>query len=273
MRVVRIALSLVLIFPSLLPASPRFHRKTQQTSTSATSSPATTMLQQSLAALVPNLTLTDVTLTGSVRRVVGSDDQSGAATLKALSSGSARADLSLSSGTLSEIYNSSTSGPVGAWSGSDGKLHAIPFHNLLSEPAWFFPTFAISRRLSATYVVTDIGPETRNGRQVEHISVSQNTPSQFPAGPPSFQHLTQLDFYLDSATFLPYAITYNIHPDDNALLDIPVEIDFSDYRPVSGAQIPFHIQKFLNNSLLLDLQVQNAAINSGLSVNTFSISM
>ena len=76
---------------------------------------------------------------------------------------------------------------------------------------------------------------------------------------------------LDSTTFLPDAITFNIHPDNNALLDIPVEIDFSDYRPVSGTQVPFRIQKFLNNSLFLDFQVQNAAINSGLSASAFAI--
>jgi hypothetical protein len=258
MRVVSLVLSTLLFFPGF----------PQQV---GTLTPTPVNLQSSLAALSANVTLTDVTLSGSVRRIAGSDDESGTAMLKALSSGAARTDLSLSSGTLSEIYNSSTSGPVGSWSGPDGKLHTIPFHNLLSEPAWFFPTFAISRRVSADYVVTDLGQETRNGRQVEHLSVSQNPPAQFPAGALSFQHLTQLDFYLDSQTFLPAAIAYNIHPDDNALLDIPVEIDFSDFRSVSGVQVPFHIQKFLNNSLLLDLQVQNAAFNSGLSASAFAI--
>jgi hypothetical protein len=149
--------------------------------------------------------------------------------------------------------------------------HPVPFHNLLAEPAWFFPTFAISRRLARGYVVTDIGPETRNGQQVEHISVAQPAPAKYPAGPPTFQHLTQIDFFIDSLTFLPAAISFNIHADNNALLDIPVEIDFSDYHSVSGVQIPFHIQKFLNNSLLLDFQVQNAAINSGLSASAFAI--
>jgi len=235
------------------------------------SPPALLYLQQSLSQLVCNTSISDVTLTGTVRRIAGSDDESGSATLKALSTGAARTELSLSSGTLSEIYNSSTSGPAGKWSGPDGTLHTIPFHNLLSESAWFFPAFAISRRLSTSYVVTDLGPETRNGRQVEHISVSQNSPAEYPAGPPSFQHLTQLDFYLDSVTFLPDSIAFNIHADNNALLDIPVEIDFSDYHSVSGAQVPFHIQKFLNNSLLIDFQVENAAINSGLSASAFAI--
>jgi hypothetical protein len=228
-------------------------------------------LQVALAALSPNIAISDVTLTGTVRRIAGSDDESGSATLKALSTGSARADFSLSSGPSSELQNVSAAQPAGNWSGPDGVAHPIPFHNLLSEPAWFFPTFAIYRRLSAGYVVSDLGPETRNGRQVEHISVSQNPPYQFPALPPSFQHLTQLDFFVDSVTFLPAAIAFTVHPDNNALVDIPIEIDFSDYRSVSGALIPFHIQKFLNNSLFLDFQVQNASINSGLSASEFAI--
>jgi hypothetical protein len=236
----------------------------------AASPPALLYLQRSLSQLEGNTSISDVTLTGSVRRIAGSDDESGSATLKALSSGEARSDLSLSSGNLSEIYTSS-SGPAGVWSGTDGKSHAIPFHNLLSESAWFFPAFAVSHRLSSAYVVTDVGPETHNGQQVEHISVSQNASSSSSAVGPTFQHLTQLDFYLDSTTFLPAAISFNTHADNNALLDIPVEIDFSDYRSVSGALIPFHVQKFLNNSLFLDFQIQNAAINSGLSASAFTI--
>jgi len=228
-------------------------------------------LQAALAALSPNVAITDITLSGSVRRIAGSDDQSGTAILKALASGAARADLSLSSGTLSEIYNSPSSGPAGAWSGSDGVSHRIPFHNLLSEPAWFFPVFAISRRLSQGYVVTDVGPEVRDGRQVEHISVSQIPPYPFPAGGVSFQHLTQVDFLIDSQTLLVSSLSFSVHPDANAGQDIPVEIDLSDYRSVSGVQVPFHIQKFLNNSLFLDIELQNVSINSGVSDSTFTI--
>jgi hypothetical protein len=257
--------SFVLIIPNAISAS-RISIHTQQTTAV---SPVT--LQAALAALSPNIGISDITLTGSVRRIAGSDDESGTATLKALSSGAARSDLSLSSGPTSETQNVSAAQPSGSWSGPDGVAHPIPFHNLLSEPAWFFPAFAISRRLSTGYVIADLGPETRNGRQVEHISVSQNPPSQYPAGPPSFQLLTQLDFYLDSTTLLPTALAFNTHPDNNELLDIPVEIAFSDYRSVNGVQIPFHVQKFLNNSLFLDFQVQNAAINSGLSASAFAI--
>jgi hypothetical protein len=82
--------------------------------------------------------------------------------------------------------------------------------------------------------------------------------------------LSQTDLYLDPATFLPVIIAFNIHPDNNALTDIPIEIHFSDYRPVSGVLIPFHVQKFLNNGLYLDLQFQSAAINSGLVASSLT---
>ena len=74
-----------------------------------------------------------------------------------------------------------------------------------------------------------------------------------------------MEIFLDATTLLPAAIAYNIHPDNNALLDIPVELRFSDFRSTNGTQIPFHIQKFINNSLALDLQFQSVALNTGLS--------
>lgn len=80
-----------------------------------------------------------------------------------------------------------------------------------------------------------------------------------------------MDLFLNSTTLLPVALSFAAHPDNNALLDIPVQVQFSNYQNVGGVQIPFHIQKFLNYSLSLDLQVQSAVLNSGLSANSFGV--
>ncbi len=66
-------------------------------------------------------------------------------------------------------------------------------------------------------------------------------------------------------------MTFNVHPDSNALLDIPVDVRFSDYRTVSGAKVPFHVQKYLNNGLVLDFQAQSVTLNSGLAASSFSL--
>jgi hypothetical protein len=145
------------------------------------------------------------------------------------------------------------------------------FHNLLTEPAWFFPAFAIGRRLSGPgFVATYVAHESHNGQAVEHVSVSQSAPLPNPPGGASFEHLTQLDFLLDATTLLPAAITFNLHPDNDALLDIPVEVRFSDYRSVNGTLVAFHIQKYLNNTLILDFQTDSATFNTGLSASAFN---
>jgi hypothetical protein len=263
MRSARVLLSFGLCVSLVIPLT------AQQTASSSTQ--ASQLLQRSLAALQGNTPLTDVTLSGTARRIAGSDEDSGTGILKAIA-GAARMDLSFSAGRRSEVTNLTGATPAGSWSATDGIAHAMSFHNLLTEPAWFFPAFAISRRLSTTgYVVTYVGHETRNGQSVEHVSVSQTPAFTDPPGAATIAHLTQVDFFLDASTFLPAAIAFNIHPDNNALLDIPVEIRFSDYRAVNGAQVPHHVQKFLNNSLILDFQADSVALNSGLSSVDFAV--
>lgn len=260
----------VLAFFSLLLALPVFGQQ-PSTSTTQSSPQAAMLLHQSLAALTGGQPVTDITLSGTARRIAGSDDESGEATYKAIS-GANRLDLNLSGGPRTEIANSTADRPVGSWSGPDGLSHPIAFHNLLTEPASLFPAFAIARRLSALgYVVTYVGQETRADQVVQHVAVSTTSPIPDAPDAPTFQHLTQVDFFFDSATFLPAAIVFNTHPDSHMGLDIPIEIRFSDYRSVSGAQVPFHIQKYLNNTLFLDLQFQSATLNTGLADSQFVV--
>ena len=257
------------LFISALLAASFSTSPTQQVTPAAPQGLA--LLQKSLTALDSAISLKDVTLSGSARRIAGSDDESGTATFKALTGTGSRLDLTLSSGTRSEIRNSFGGNLSGSWSGPDGVAHQMAYHNLLTDaglfPALTFAAFASS----STAVITYVGAETRNGQAVQHLSASQPPPFPDPHGALPISHLSQVDFFLDSTTFLPVALTFNIHPDDNALLDIPIEIRFSDYRAINGAQIPFHIEKFLNNGLILDLQFQTATLNSGLSATAFGV--
>jgi hypothetical protein len=264
MRVARLILSVSISF--LLSIS----LAAQQAATSSTQ--ALLFLQRSAAALDGGQTLTDVTLSGAARRIAGSDDESGTAVLKALLIGPARVDLSFASGPRGEVVSTGDKCLVGSWIGPDGVSHPISNHNLMSDPSWFFPAFTVARLASpAKYVVSWIGTETWNGRSVEHLSAHQPFDMQLPPSLPSLSHLTQMDLFLDSSSSLPARLDFNVHPDDNMRLDIPVEIVFSDYRIVNGTQVPFHVQKFLNNSLDLDLQFDSATLDSGLSSSDFVV--
>jgi len=236
----------------------------QQASPPAVSAPA--LLQRSLAAQVGNTQISDVTLTGTARRIAGSDDESGTVTLKALSSGATRLDFNFPSGLYSEFKSFDSSGvPVGGWSGPDGTSHSMVSHNLLNACGWF-PLFTLaSSSNTQDFAVSFLGTETRNGASVFHLAVVRQFPLLDADVALVAQHLSEVDIFLDSTTLLPSSITYNIHPDNDARFDIPVELQFSDYRTVGGSQIPFHVQKFINNTVILDLQFQNAAMNTGIT--------
>src|SRR5256885_11454999 len=91
---------------------------------------AQSLLQRSLAAQLGNTQISDVTLTGTVRRIAGSDDESGTATFKALSTGETSTELRLGSDLHTEVRFNSVKGPAGSWRGPDGTEHPTPFHNL-----------------------------------------------------------------------------------------------------------------------------------------------
>ena len=257
-------------FTSLVLAILSIPQLTVAQQTASSSTQASQLLQKSLAALQGNTSLNDVTLSGTARRIAGSDDETGTATFKGLAVTSSRVDLSLPSGARSEIRTVSKNCPVGSWIGPDGVSHPVANHNLSTDPGWF-AAFTLASVLSAqNVVVTEIGTETRNGQSVIHLSTGLLTQGGGDVAKLA-QHLSQTDIFLDANTLLPSAFTFNTHPDSNAFLDLPIEIRFSDYRSVNGIQIPFHVQKFLNNSLILDLQFQTAVLNTGLSAADFSV--
>jgi hypothetical protein len=239
----------------------------------ATSSPqAQQLLQRSHGALAGGQALTDVTLSGTARRIAGSDDETGTAVLKATAAGATRIDLALPSGQRSEIQSSAGGMPVGAWAGPDRASHSISEHNLKTDPAWFFPPLTFARFSNPqSCIASYIGQETRNGESALHLTAWQKFPNLDPQGAAFSQRLSQTEIFLDPSTLLTVAATFNIHPDKNALMDIPVEIRFSDYRSVNGVQVPFHVQKYVNYSLILDLQFQQVVFNSGLSSTDFAI--
>jgi hypothetical protein len=243
-----------------------------QTSTAASRDPqATAILQRSLSALVGSGTVTDVTLTGTGTYIIGSDNQTGTTTLKATAVGQSRVDLSTSTGQRSEVRDTSVAPPTGGWLALDGSIHPFAEHNLMTEPAWFFPAFVLADVLSnSTYSISAVDQQSTNGSSVYHMTVFLQV--TIPGDTSNWiQRLSRMDLYLDSTSLLPTAIALNVHPDNNASLDIPEEFTFSNYQIFQGAQVPFHIQRYRNHTLLLDVQVSTITFNSGLTSSAFTL--
>ncbi len=239
----------------------------------ARSTEAATLLHRAFASVAGGGTpIKDITLTGTARRIAGSDDETGTAVLKALATGESRIDLSFPSGQRREVHANSDKGPVGFWSGPDGAEHRLSLFNILVDSAWFSPALMISKlALSADTVASASTTENLDATAVEHVTVSR----QFPQAPaptaPLMQLHSQMEIYLDAASLRPHALGFNTHPDVDMRRNMPVEIRYSDYRVVEGVAMPFHVQKYINGSLILDLEFEKAELNVGLSTSSFNI--
>jgi hypothetical protein len=244
----------------------------QQTSTVATQNPiAVTLATKSVAALSGSVQISDITLTGTATRTAGSDVENGTFTLKALGSLESRLDLVLSGSTRSEVLSTSTATSPGFWTLNNGTPNPVAYHNTLAGVVWFFPTFSALAQTSNPYCsVSYVGLETRQGTAVQHLYIAFQNPTASASENQQLAQLSGTDVYLDSSSNLPLALVFSTHPDNNALFNISAEVDFSNYEATKGVLIPFHIQKFLNGTLLLDLEVQTATLNSGLTDSSFS---
>jgi hypothetical protein len=245
-----------------------FRAHSQQTT--AQNPQAVALAMGAIAALTGTTQVRDVTLTGIATRTAGSDIESGGVTLRALGTTEARTDLSLTSGALTEMRNSSNGSPQGFWIGIDGAVHFMASQNCLTDAAWFFPALTgLSQTSNPNLSITYVGQETKNGVSVQHL-VFVYSAAQTPGIIKPVTGLGSTDVYLDSSSLLPVAFAFNLHPDSSAFINIGVEVDFSNYQAVNGVQIPFHIQKFMNGTLFLDVTIQSAILNSGLADAVFS---
>src|SRR5258708_6688366 len=222
---------------------------------------AISLAQQSMAALGGNATIRDATLAANVVSVLGSDNESGTGTFQAKGPNESRVNLNLStSGARSDVRNFTNSIPGGGWQSNASTSTPYAGHNCWTDAVWFFPALSsLTQTANPAFVFKYIGQEQHGGINVQHIRIFQAS-----AGFPTVQRLSAMDFYIDPASFLPIGTAFNLHSDTNVSVDIPVQINFANYQVVSGVRVPFHFQEMLNGSVVLDVTVTSATLNTGL---------
>jgi len=237
-----------------------------QTATPATSDPqAITLAAQSITALTRGTNISDVTLSGTATWIVGGQNFSGPVTLKALGASQSRVDLNLNGLQRSEIRAMNNGIPAIGWIDASG-THKGAEHNCYTESVWFLPALWSFWNTSNTQLTANfLGTTTYNSVSAEQLLLHEYASDQV------LNALSATNVYIAPTSFLPLGITFKAHPDTNALVDVPVEVRFANYQNISGVMVPFRIQKLLNGSLMLDITVQSANINSGLSATDFTI--
>ena len=246
-----------------------------QVATTATAIPASdpkavALASQSMAAMTGGNRISDVTLTSNITWTVGSESQIGSGLMQAAGNGESRIDFQLSSGTLSEVRDAQSGSPHGQWRSPGKEASKIAHHNCLTDAAWFFPALG-SLAGNANTVLRYVGLESRDDMSVEHLRAYVHDPQWTKTVSPMLERLSTMDIYLNASTFLPVAITFNVHPDNDANVDLITEVDFSDYQKVKGVFVPMHIQKYQQGNLFLDVTVSNVDLNTGLGLAQFVV--
>jgi hypothetical protein len=234
---------------------------------------AASLVSNALKVMTPGAQVTDITISAQVVRNENSDSETGPVTLEALSAGDASLTYALSGGQRSEIVNPS-SNPPGAWSGTDGVWHGMALHNTWTPAAWFAPALVLEEFLNdPSLTIVNLGQTSLNGEAVQHLRSwrTLTSTSGAPADLAIIQSLSTVDIYIDLTSNLPVALNFNLHPDSNAGVNIPVQILYSNWQSSSGMMLPFHVQRFFNGNLLDDISVSTATVNSGLSPSAFNV--
>jgi hypothetical protein len=229
---------------------------------------ALSVISSSLKALTGSVTVTDVILQTTATYVAGSDEETGTATLTASGNQESLVQLYLSGGTRQEIRN----GPAGAWIGPDGTVHSMATNNCWTDASWFFPVLTLEAvAANPQESVSYLGPDTSKGATLLHVRVANALSGQDATLTALIASLSTMDIYFDPQSFLPLVLDFTVQPDAGINTNIPIEIRFGNFQNINGALVPLQIQKYLQGTLLLNLVVSSAAINSGVPAGVFTL--
>jgi hypothetical protein len=203
-----------------------------------------------------------IQMTGTAAWHYGSDEQTGTVTLTAAASGASRVELHLARGNWVETQGALTDPDrTCTQQGFDGVVHQIAAHNCFLGAVWFLPQITLQPGAGAKDGVTVSAGTSGTGNarlhHERHVSRVRNASTAS-----LIARLSAVDVELDAAG-RPTVLYFNSHPETDAGLDLPTDVHFSDYRLVQGEHVPFHIQKFVNNTLVLDLQISEVSFQPG----------
>lgn len=228
---------------------------------------ALALASRALQALAGSTALSDISLSASAAFTAGSDQETGSATLIALGNQASLVTLNLTNGERQEVRN----GQSGSRTGPTGQAVPMALHNCWIDAAWFYPGLSLQALASdPTLGVLYLGPAQWNGVATVHLRFFHLVPGQIANVTSEIQGFSTIDFYFDPKSLLILGIDFVAHPDTNAMVNIPEEIRYSNYAMVSGFEVPFQIQKYVQGSLSLALTVTQATVNSGVPPTTFA---
>ncbi len=148
----------------------------------------------------------------------------------------------------------------------------LPVTQLLGKTAENFPILAIARWIGTpTIGLQLVGSEIFNGRSVYHISILKTWGGVRPADfKKAYEQTNRCELFVDQQTYMPVGVRYYEHPTDWRV-SIPVDLVFSDFRPVGGLQFPFTLTRYRRDYKLSIVQLQFIQLNPLLADQDFMV--
>lgn len=220
---------------------------------------ASTVVQQLGAVFSPSGEIKKVTLNGQVTRYTGVTSDTGNATLTALDDGSGILTLSLSRlGQYVETEEPASIGRSCSWQDATGTSHQMDYSSCAVPLLWFMPSMALQPGTTNT-VIADLGNGSLGGLDVRLLSVTNVSTSavqgRLISGSPAVR------VGLDPIKLLPVVMEYEVHPDDNPMATVKVDISYGNWSIEQGVEVPHSIQRRFNGALDLDIQIQAVSLN------------
>lgn len=215
-----------------------------------------TIPDQVKTAFTSNVKVGTVTLDGTYVSVEGSLRQQGTAHFAVNGDGTYSFSLSKNSGAAGEQRKQTDSDMTCTWTDGRGNDHPMDSSNC-QTPAWFLPELPVLLPAKAV-PEWSISDQSRDASGIHLTFSSAPVADKKNFRPPAIVAMT-MD--VSANTFLPSQASFFIHPDHRPNVNIPVKVTYEDYRQVSGVNIPFHVQKFVNGTLVLDVSISTANVN------------
>ncbi|NYF78154.1 hypothetical protein [Granulicella arctica] len=203
-----------------------------------------------------------VKLSGTAEWTAGSLQESGNAALDANADGSSSFQLSLNKASRTETATKTDSYKTCQRTDAAGATTNVMGPNCLVSMPWFAPILFTqsASELPALLTSSDDGLVTKDGASLHQISYRLALEDSDGASTKRIQDASTVKVYFDPQTVLPVSLEYAVHPDNDDLQSLEVKVLFSDYRQISGVMLPFHIERYLQRSLELKLDISNATI-------------
>jgi hypothetical protein len=222
-------------------------------------------LLRSTAAPISSTSQNGILVSGTYHVLSGLTSPDFAVRAKILSSTQVRWEFDQPDGMVSTVVSSG----VGWRTGPSGTV-GLPLGDMMGRQLEALPFLAISDWLSDPNVaVKDIGPQTIEGVQLHLVTLAYPYRLE-PSGTLTsiYQTVGTCDLYFDSTTNLPARMRFKQYPRD-IRVGVPVELIFSDYKLVSGFQVPTTVGYSVYGQLVGEYHFDSVALNTPISPSDF----